>query len=179
MLPIRKLALPTVVAAAALVAAACESSGASGGPYGQAAPSTDSSAYGQTPPSAGDPGETATSSVAVVGSRLGQLIVDGSGRALYLFEGDRTNVSTCYDACAQAWPPLLTIGLPDTGPDVSRVDLATSTRRDGGLQVTYHGHPLYAFVGDKQAGDTTGQGLTAFGARWYVVRPDGTKIDSS
>jgi predicted lipoprotein with Yx(FWY)xxD motif len=176
MRPIRKLAVPTVVAAAALVAAAC---GSSGGPYGQAAPSTASPAYGQTPPSAAAPGQTATSLVAVAGSRLGQLIVDGSGRVLYLFEGDTTNVSTCYDACAQAWPPLLTVGLPDAGPDVSRLDLATSTRRDGAIQVTYHGHPLYSFVGDKQAGETTGQGLTAFGARWYVLAADGTKIDDS
>jgi predicted lipoprotein with Yx(FWY)xxD motif len=177
---IHKLAVPTVVAAAALVAAACGSSGATGGPYGQAAPTTANPTYGQSPPSAVPaPGQTAPSSVAVAGSRLGQLIVDGSGRALYLFEGDTTNASTCYDACAEAWPPLLTVGSPDAGPNVSRVDLATATRRDGGVQVTYHGHPLYSFGGDKQAGDTAGQGLRAFGALWYVVGADGTKIDNS
>jgi predicted lipoprotein with Yx(FWY)xxD motif len=177
---IRKLAGPTVVAVAALVAAACGPSGASGSPYGQGAPATANTTRGQSPPTdAPAPGQGAPSSVAVTDSRLGQLIVDGSGRALYLFEGDTTNASTCYDACAQAWPPLLTVGSPDAGPNVNRLDLTTSTRRDGAVQVTYHGHPLYSFVGDTKAGDTTGQGVTAFGARWYVVGADGTKIDDS
>jgi predicted lipoprotein with Yx(FWY)xxD motif len=177
---IHKLAVPTVVAAAAFIAAACGSNGASGDPYGQAAPTTANPTYGQSPPSAAPAaGQTAPSLVAVAGSPLGQLIVDGSGRSLYLFEGDTTNASTCYDACAEAWPPLLTVGSPDAGPNVSHPDLATATRRDGAVQVTYHGHPLYSFVGDKHAGDTNGQGLTAFGASWYVVGADGTTIDNS
>jgi predicted lipoprotein with Yx(FWY)xxD motif len=175
---IRKLAVPTVVAAAALLAAACGASGASGSPYGQAGPTTVDPARGQSPGAAVAAGPTVTSSavVAVTGSRLGELIVDGSGRALYLFEGDTTNGSTCYDACAQAWPPLVTVGSPQARPNVNPLDLGTSTRRDGAVQVTYHGHPLYSFVGDTKVGDTTGEGVTAFGALWYVLGADGSKI---
>ena len=75
--------------------------------------------------------------------------------------------------------PRICAGSPDAGPSVSPADLATSTRRAGSVQVTFHGHPLYTFVGDKTAGDTTGQGLSAFGALWYVVGTNGAKITTS
>ena len=177
---IPKLALPAVVGAAALFTAACGSSGATGGPYGQGAPNTATPAYGPTAPSAAPaPGTAVATTVAVASSPLGQLVVDGSGRTLYLFEGDVNNTATCYDACAQAWPPLLTSGSPDAGANVTPADLATTTRRDGSVQVTFHGHPLYRFAGDKTAGDTTGQGLSAFGALWYVVGTNGAKITTA
>ena len=177
---IHKLALPAAVAAAALFTAACGSSGDTGGPYGQGAPSTATPAYGPTSPSAVSASTPAVATtVAAANSPLGPLIVDGSGRTLYLFEGDTNNASTCYDACAQAWPPLLTSGSPDAGPNVNPADLATTTRRDGSAQVTFHGHPLYTFVADKNAGDTTGQGLSAFGALWYVVGTNGAQITTS
>jgi predicted lipoprotein with Yx(FWY)xxD motif len=54
--------------------------------------------------------------------------------------------------------------------------LNTTTRRDGTTEVTYAGHPLYYFISDKKAGDVTGQGINAFGARWYVVSPSGMQI---
>jgi predicted lipoprotein with Yx(FWY)xxD motif len=50
-------------------------------------------------------------------------------------------------------------------------------RGDGTVQVTYNGHPLYYFVGDRKSGDTRGEGLTAFGAGWYVLSPAGNKIE--
>jgi predicted lipoprotein with Yx(FWY)xxD motif len=177
---IHKLALPTAVAAAALFTAACGSSGAAGGPYGQPTPGTATPAYGQTSPSAAPaPGPAVATTVTAASSPLGQLMVNGSGRTLYLFDRDLNNVSTCYNACAQAWPPLLTSGSPEAGPNVSHADLATTTRRDGSNQVTFHGHPLYTFVADKTAGDTTGQGLSAFGDLWYVVGTNGAKITTS
>ena len=168
MFGIRALALPAVLAGAALVSAAC---GAGGSGYGRPASATTATSSATSAPDG-----AAATTVAVTGSPLGPLIVDASGRALYLFEADTSATSTCYDACAQAWPPLLTAGTPDAGPNVNGPDLATSTRRDGTVQVTYHGHPLYRFVGDRQAGDTTGQGLTAFGARWYLLDGNGTEI---
>jgi predicted lipoprotein with Yx(FWY)xxD motif len=116
--------------------------------------------------------------VAAASSPLGRLLVDSSGRTLYLFEADTTHASTCYDACAQAWPPLLADGTPGAGADVTGGDLATSARRDDTVHVTYHGHPLYFFAGDQRPGDTTGQGLLAFGAHWFVVGTDGIKIDA-
>ena len=57
--------------------------------------------------------------------------------------------------------------------------LGVIKRTDGKRQVTYAGHPLYTFVGDTRAGETTGEGLTDFGAAWYAVAPSGRLIERS
>jgi predicted lipoprotein with Yx(FWY)xxD motif len=107
---------------------------------------------------------------------LGRVLTDGRGRTLYLFEADSGPSSTCYGACATAWPPLLTAGAPTAGPGVRASLLGTTKRRDGRTQVTYRGHPLYSFVRDEQAGQSRGQGLDGFGAEWYVLGVNGAKI---
>ena len=157
-----KLGLPGVVAAAALVAAACGSSGSYGG--------------GTSPTTAEAGHATTATSIAVAGSRLGPVIVDGTGHTLYVFERDIPDTSTCYDSCATAWPPVLSTGPPVAGTDVDPAALGTAMRSNGTAQVTYHGRPLYLFTGDKQPGDTTGQALDAFGARWYAVGADGAEV---
>jgi predicted lipoprotein with Yx(FWY)xxD motif len=114
----------------------------------------------------------------VTDSRFGQVLVDGQGRALYLFAADTTSASTCYGACATAWPPLLT----DKGAKVDAMHAATAaltgttTRTDGTVQVTYNGHPLYYFQGDTKPGQITCQAVDNFGAAWYVVDPKGDAI---
>jgi predicted lipoprotein with Yx(FWY)xxD motif len=108
---------------------------------------------------------------------LGQLLADGSGRTLYLFEADTSNKSTCSGACAQGWPPFVTTGAPQLGAGVNQALVGTTTRSDGSLQVTYNGHPLYYFSGDTQAGNAKGENIHAFGADWYVVSPVGDKIE--
>ena len=42
--------------------------------------------------------------------------------------------------------------------------------------MTYNDHPVYRFVNDKKAGDTKGQAVRAFGAKWYVITRGGRKI---
>ena len=54
--------------------------------------------------------------------------------------------------------------------------LGTTKRSDGKPQVTYNGHPLYLFEGDRMTGDTNGQGITAFGAAWFAVSPTGNQV---
>lgn len=54
--------------------------------------------------------------------------------------------------------------------------LGTTKRGDGTTQVTYKGHPLYTYAGDQKAGDTNGQGVSAYGAKWYAVTPSGTRV---
>lgn len=110
---------------------------------------------------------------------LGRFIVDAKGRTLYLFEKDKGGKSACSGACAMGWPPYLTSGKPTAGKGVSAAKIGTTKRRDGTTQVTYAGHPLYRFVGDRKVGQTAGQGSKAFGAGWYVVAPSGKKIDKS
>jgi predicted lipoprotein with Yx(FWY)xxD motif len=108
-------------------------------------------------------------------SALGRIIVDGKSHTLYLFEKDKRGKSACSGACAQNWPPLLTKGAPKAGPGAKSSLLGTTKRADGTTQVTYNKHPLYTFVADQgKRGSTKGEGLDAFGARWYVVTAKGT-----
>jgi predicted lipoprotein with Yx(FWY)xxD motif len=108
-------------------------------------------------------------------SALGRIIVDGRSHTLYLFKKDTHGKSACAGACAQNWPPLLTKGKPKAGRAAKASLLGTTRRSDGTTQVTYKKHPLYTFVGDSgKRGSTKGEGITAFGARWYVVTAKGT-----
>jgi hypothetical protein len=53
------------------------------------------------------------------------------------------------------------------------------TRSDGTKQVTYDGHALYYYSGDTAAGQTNGQGIDGFGAKWWLVAPAGTAITTA
>lgn len=105
----------------------------------------------------------------------GTVLVVG-GRTVYLFERDRGAHSTCSGACATNWPPTTTAGAPKAGGGATASMLGTTKRSDGMTQVTYAGHPLYFFAGDSSAGQTNGQGVNAFGAKWYVVAPNGVAV---
>jgi predicted lipoprotein with Yx(FWY)xxD motif len=107
---------------------------------------------------------------------LGAILVDGSGRTLYLWEADKGTSSTCYGACAQAWPPFAITGTPVLAEGVNQAMLGSTTRTDGTKQVTYNGHPLYYFVTDRKPGQTTGQGVKQFGDPWWVLSPAGKEI---
>jgi predicted lipoprotein with Yx(FWY)xxD motif len=107
---------------------------------------------------------------------LGRVAVDTHGRTLYLFEKDKHGRSSCSGLCAGYWPPLLTHGKPVALKGVKRSLLGTIRRSDGTRQVTLAGHPLYLYAGDSKRGQTSGEGLTDFGARWDAVSPSGKKI---
>ena len=157
------------LAALTLALAAC---GASGSSYG-------GGGYGAAPAAPASPSAAGTAAtVDLHASSLGQILVDGQGRTLYLFEADKGGKSACDGPCATAWPPLLSTGAPQASMGATTSLIGTTTRTDGGTQVTYAGHPLYYFVGDKAAGDVTGQDIDQFGAKWYVIGKDGKKIDN-
>lgn len=153
------------LAAIALLGAACGAS-------------TQSQAGTSPAPIAASPSPAATGATVAVAndSKLGQILVDGSGRTLYLFVADSGSASTCYTSCAQIWPPVLTTGAPKAGTGATASLLGTTARTDGTTEVTYAGHPLYYFVSDKKPGDTTGQGVNGFGGLWYVLSPAGMQI---
>src|SRR4051794_26647126 len=89
-------------------------------------------------------------------STLGKILVDRSGRTLYLFEADKNGTSTCSGACPATWPPY----------------------KVGTKQVSYHGHPLYYYAGDGQTpGSTKGEGLNTFGGSWYAVDASGRAVE--
>jgi predicted lipoprotein with Yx(FWY)xxD motif/Ca2+-binding RTX toxin-like protein len=109
-------------------------------------------------------------------SGLGRIIVDSRGKTLYLWAHDKRGKSTCYGKCAKAWPALITRGKPRAISGARSALLGTTRRADGRMQVTYRRHPLYYFVGDKRAGQSAGEGLVAFGGRWYAVSAAGTAV---
>ena len=128
---------------------------------------------------AGHSARTAATKHAVVKTRHGKLgtyLADGRGRTLYLFRKDQGPRSRCAGACAQDWPPVTTSERPEAEGGAKPSMLSTHRRAGGAKQVVYNGHPLYRYAGDTAAGQTNGQGLNAFGARWYVVSPSGRAI---
>lgn len=105
-------------------------------------------------------------------SDFGSMLFDGSGQAIYMFDVETTSKPSCYDACAEAWPPVLTDGNPVAGAGVEKSLLATTKRRDGTVQVTYNDHPLYFYAHEGKR-EVKCHDVSMNGGNWYVVQPDG------
>jgi predicted lipoprotein with Yx(FWY)xxD motif len=102
------------------------------------------------------------------------LLFDLSGHTLYRFDKDKGSTSSCYGTCAKSWPPALTEGKA-RGVDVSRKLIGTTKRKDGTIQLTFAGHPLYTRSGER-GGRITGNGVTAFGGEWHALRRTGEDL---
>jgi len=166
--PITFVATAALIPLAALAVAAC---GGGGAAATAAPPPAASTTTTTTTP-------TKTAAVRVAKSSLGSILVNASGRTLYLFKADSATMSACTGACATAWPPLLANGTPTAGTGLTASKLGTIARSGGNRQVTYNGHPLYLFIMDTKPGQTAGQGVTAFGAAWFAVSPAGNQIST-
>jgi predicted lipoprotein with Yx(FWY)xxD motif len=107
--------------------------------------------------------------------KLGRVLVTNKGYALYVFAPDAARHVTCTGGCATAWPPLL-VHAGETiaaGPGVWPGLLGTAQNPGGGRVVTYHGWPLYTYLGDAAPGHAAGQSADDDGGYWYVMRPSG------
>jgi predicted lipoprotein with Yx(FWY)xxD motif len=122
---------------------------------------------------------TKTGTVLVAKTDLGKVLVTAKGRTLYMFGKDSGSTSACTGACATNWPPLRVTGTPTVGTGAKAALISSITRTDGKAQVTYNGHPVYLFVGDKKAGQTNGQGLNAFGGTWDALSSAGKVVTAS
>jgi predicted lipoprotein with Yx(FWY)xxD motif len=148
-----------------------DSGSSSGGAYGgrggsaTAADSTESS------------GGTAAVVTAASAPKLGRIIVDSKGFTLYDFHKDKGTQSACYGACAKVWPPLTTSGKPQAGEGAMASKLGTTKRKDGTVQVTYAGHPLYTYEADTKPGEAKGNDFSSFGAEWYALQPSGEEAE--
>ena len=154
-----------IAVAVALLATACSSSG------------TGTSAAGVV--RSGTATAAGTATAGTIGMRsgpLGSYLADGSGRSLYLFTSDGVNSSSCSGTCSTYWPALAGSGTPAAATGVTAGLLASFIRPDGSRQISYAGHPLYHYALDSAAGDTKGQGLNDFGARWWLLSPSGMPI---
>lgn len=180
------LALLALMAVVGLVAAGCgSSSNSSTGESGSSSANETASSEGSGNRYGGGSSESETASseagaesgagVVSLGNaqKLGMVLVDSNGMVLYDFHKDKGTTSSCYGACAEAWPPMLTEGEPSVGNGASSSKLGTTERKDGTIQVTYAGHPLYTFVEDKKPGEASGNDLSAFGGQWYALKGSG------
>jgi len=176
-----------LLVALALVVAGCGSDSSTGSAYSgkggagsngskqtanEESAESSSKGYGESTEASAGAGGDGTVSAASVGD-LGTILVDSDGRTLYDFHKDKGSTSSCYGACAAAWPPLLTKGNPQAQGPADRAMLGTTKRKDGTVQVTYNGWPLYTYVGDQNPGEANGNDIDQFGAEWYALQPDG------
>jgi predicted lipoprotein with Yx(FWY)xxD motif len=138
------------------------------------------SSTNNTASASGSGSTTQSSSAATVRtasvSGLGRILVGPGGRTIYLFQRDTGPTSTCSGACLAQWPAVTTHDATHAAGGASAGKLGVTKRSDGTMQVTYAGHPLYYYAGDSSAGDANGQGLDAYGAKWYAMAPSGTAI---
>jgi predicted lipoprotein with Yx(FWY)xxD motif len=149
-------------AVAAIAVAGCGSS-SSGGP---AAPADSGSASA--------PGTTFK--VANV-SGLGNVLVDGRGRTVYLLTSGGHNVP-CEDSngCTDIWPDL---PLPDdqpaatAGTGIKGSLLKAKKSSDGETYPTYNGWLMYEYAGDSGPAQSNGEGISSFGGTWYAITPAG------
>lgn len=167
MLATMRRGFSTVWAVLALLAACTTGPGSL--PASSSTPSGSTSTITTVPSATVPPFEEVT--LALGAGPLGDHLVDGSGRSLYLFDLDDERTSTCVEACAERWPPLL--GDPKADPGVDQALLGNAERPNGAIQVTYAGHPLYYYSGDANPGDTEGQG---FNDVWFLVSPSGEPL---
>jgi predicted lipoprotein with Yx(FWY)xxD motif len=165
------------VTAAFAVALALLLVGCGGGSGSSSTTATEATKTTSTPPVAKPPPNAEEGTVFVsLGSAtgLGEVLVDSEGHTLYAFGGDSGETPTCEGACAKAWPPLLVeSGEPQPSNGTAAARLGTVERPDGTTQVTYAGHPLYSFDGDKAPGEANGNGSSAFGGTWTALKGNG------
>jgi len=162
-----------VLVVAALVIAGC--GGGSSTDSSTAAKTTRTGSTLPAPPKPPPNAEEGTVFVSLGNAEgLGLVLADSEGHVLYSFSKDTPKASACEGACAKAWPPLLVEeGEPEPSNGASAARLGTITRADGTRQVTYAGHPLYTYTGDKSPGQAKGNGLSAFGGTWTALKGSG------
>jgi predicted lipoprotein with Yx(FWY)xxD motif len=173
----RTIFVPALLALAAVLAIAGCGSGddsTSGGAYGGKGGSASETAAAQSPPGA----ESGVAVLTVAGAPgVGPVLVDAKGFTVYDFHKDKGTTSSCYAACAGVWPPVLTEGAATAGEGATASKLGTTKRKDGSVQVTYAGHPLYTYAADKKPGEANGNDIDSFGAEWYALKGSGEEAE--
>ena len=158
-----------ILVAGMLVLAGCgdDDDEGGGGPSG----SYDS---GTTESTQAAPAKPTGTEIVLGDSEFGSMLFDSKKQAIYIFERDSKGRTVCYDECAEAWPPVYTDGEPRAGRGVKQSLLGTVKRRDGRLQVTYDGRPLY-FYDHEGPGEVRCHNVNLNGGLWWVVGPDGKR----
>ncbi|HVU60866.1 MAG TPA: hypothetical protein VG899_14605 [Mycobacteriales bacterium] len=170
----RRVGVAAFAAVAAMGLAACGSSSSGGS-------STVNPGAGASTSSDSGSADTAATSFSVANvSGLGNVVVDGRGRTVYVLTKGTTKNAPCTDAsgCTKYWPDL---SLPDgttaatAGSGLNSSLLATK-QADGETYATYNGWLLYEYVGDTAAGQGHGQGVKDTWGTWYALSASGDPV---
>ena len=92
---------------------------------------------------------------------------------VYEFTVDKGTTSNCYGGCEEEWPPVTASGKPTAGEGAVAADLGTTKRKDGTVQVTYKGHPIYTFADDDSPGEANGN---EDDGSWFVLNEAGSAV---
>jgi predicted lipoprotein with Yx(FWY)xxD motif len=177
-------ALPLLGGAAIMLIAACSSSSkssqavSSNGPASTAAPST---AAPSTAGAAAGPASPATNFSTANVTGVGTVVVDGSGRTVYVLTADGKTNLPCEDAsgCTKFWPDLPFpdgVNAAQAGSGVQASMLASKKLSDGETYPTYNGWLMYEFKNDSGPGQAHGEGIKSFGGTWYTLDASGNLV---
>jgi predicted lipoprotein with Yx(FWY)xxD motif len=108
-------------------------------------------------------------------SQFGDTVFDEDDQAIYVFTAETDDKPSCYGDCAAAWPPVLTKGEPEAGKGADQELLGTTERKDGSLQVTYRGQPLYYYA-NEGPNEVRCHNVVGFGGTWLAIGPDGKSL---
>lgn len=164
----------SVLVAVGIALSACGSDGDGSSSDATTTPQATTPPSALTSPDSSMSTDASTTVMIASDATLGDHLVDGDGRTLYLFAQDQGTTTACTGGCPDNWPPIVADAAPIAGDGVDAAQLATADGIEPN-QVTYHGHLLYYFAGDQAAGDTNGVGLPD----WYAVSPAGDAIETS
>ncbi|MGP5196790.1 COG4315 family predicted lipoprotein [Arthrobacter rhombi] len=108
---------------------------------------------------------------------FGDILVDGEGRTLYVFEPDEATEVTCTGGCAKKWPPLETTGTtePVVAEEIDATAVSTIADQEGTDVLTFRQWPLYRYVSD-DVGEVTGNGKDQNGGVWWALTPSGERV---
>jgi predicted lipoprotein with Yx(FWY)xxD motif len=163
-----KLFAAPLLAAGAVLIAAC----------GSSTPPASSSTQGAPASPASNSGNASSVTIMTHSTSKGTVLTNAQGKTLYWFAIDTSTASKCTGTCATYWPPV--IGKPAAASGTSlTMGFGTITRSNGQVQATYDGHPLYTYVSDTAPGQIGGNGLNLSGGLWWAMTPSGAKLGSS
>ena len=136
-----------------------------------------------TTSSSGSAAKPSTSFSTANVSGVGTVVVDRSGRTVYILTSDGTTNAPCTAAsgCTGLWPNLpfsAGVASAKAGTGINASLLGTKKLSDGTTYPTYHGWLMYEYSGDSGPGQSNGQGIKSFGGTWYALNAAGDPVTS-
>ena len=110
--------------------------------------------------------------------KFGKILDASNGWTIYAYSKDKPNTDNCQtnSSCISVWPAVLTTGKPVAGPGVKQSLLGTIKLKNGKMQVTYNGHPLYTYSGDGGPHKTFYVNFFQAGGFWPALNAAGKEV---